>query len=815
MGTLTGKQMFQVKLESISMNNAVNTIIIGDFNYGDINWKTNVSSKVGKEFLKACNDLSLKQCVKNKTRGKNILDLVLVYDKNILYKLSQIAPIAKSDHNTLSIVLNVSERVNKKQVKSYGYNKANYSILSDKVNMIDWEERIKSCSVNEFWDQIINILQNFKENSIPKFCSKSLTDVPWLNGRIKKLIKNRDNLYKRFNKNCQPYSRIKYITARNKVTKQVKLAKKKYEFNIIKRSRNNRKVFYTYVSRINRKNGSKRIGPVLNNAGKLAENEGETAKLLNDYFSSVFTIDQVAQVSLLNVNACISDSLSTIETTENMIIKMISSFKEHKSPGIDGITSTYAIKSKDILAKALCLLFNKSIDRGEIPEDWKKANITPIFKTGDKCSVENYRPVSLTSFYGKVLEKIIKVHIEEKLIENNFVNRTQHGFSKGRSCLSNLLICHDSITRMIDDGSSVDIIYLDFQKAFDKVPHNRLIAKVRSAGIDGKILDWIIAWLEGRTQRVGINGSFSDWIVVTSGVPQGSILGPLLFTIYINDLEDNVKNKMLKFADDSKIWGRADTLEDRNSIQQDLEVLSQWSIINKMPFNVKKCKVMHIGKNNEKMDYKLMGSILSKTTEEKDLGVFVSENFKPTLNCNKCSKAANRVVGLIRRNISSKGIEGMMILYKSLVRPLMDYCIQVWKPYAKKDMKVMERVQKRFTKMIDGCKDKNYVQRLEKLGITTLEERYYRADMLQVYKILKDDKGIYPDNFLVLNDRPGRKNSVKLFKERSRLDLRKFSFTSRVVDHWNALPDAVILAADVNAFKSKLDKYMRDFKGQL
>src|SRR6266516_3753228 len=141
---------------------------------------------------------------------------------------------------------------------------------------------------------------------------------------------------------------------------------------------------------------------------------------------------------------------------------------------------------------------------------------------------------------------------------------------------------------------------------------------------------------------------------------------------------------------------------------------------------------MHIGKNNEKIDYKLMGSILSKTTEEKDLGVFVSENFKPTLNCNKCSKAANRVVGLIRRNISSKGIEGMMILYKSLVRPLMDYCIQVWKPYAKNDIKIMERIQKMFTKMIDGCKDKSYIQRLDKLGITTLEDkyRYYRADML-------------------------------------------------------------------------------------
>jgi len=273
------------------------------------------------------------------------------------------------------------------------------------------------------------------------------------------------------------------------------------------------------------------------------------------------------------------------------------------------------------LAKPLSLLFNSSLENNIIPSDWKRANITPIFKSADKSKVENYRPVSLTPFYGKVLEKIIKKHIETFLIETNFVNDSQHGFRKGRSCLSNLLVCQNSVISYIDSGAPVDIIYLDFQKAFDKVPHDRLISKVRKAGIGGRVADWLENWLSKRFQRVGVNGSFSEWAEVTSGVPQGSILGPLLFTIFINDFEDNVTNKILKFADDSKLWGAVETVQDRTGIQKDLDTLGEWSVINQMPFNVSKCKVMHIGKKNVKADYSLMGQVITKTSEEKDLGV--------------------------------------------------------------------------------------------------------------------------------------------------------------------------------------------------
>ena len=272
----------------------------------------------------------------------------------------------------------------------YCYNKANYNILSAKLNDVDWAGISETLSVNDYWEKLKSVLINFKENSIPQFNRRKVNDLPWFNTKLKKLIKKRNNLFKRYKKNCLSYSKIKYIIARNYVTKMVKEAKKKYETNIIKRSRKNRKVFYTYVACKNRKNGSKRIGPLTDSSGKIALEDRDVVLWLNRYFSSVFASKTKASLQPLEENKGSSNDTQSLIITENLVSKIIGGFKEHKSPGIDGITSTYAIKTKDLLAEPLKFLYTNSIQRNEIPEDWKRANITPIFKKGDKANVENY-----------------------------------------------------------------------------------------------------------------------------------------------------------------------------------------------------------------------------------------------------------------------------------------------------------------------------------------------------------------------------------------------------------------------------------------
>ena len=249
-------------------------------------------------------------------------------------------------------------------------------------------------------------------------------------------------------------------------------------------------------------------------------------------------------------------------------------------------------------------------------------------------------------------------------------------------------------------GSPVDIIYLDFQKAFDKVPHQRLLLKLKAHGIGDSITDWIEQWPTDRRQRVVVDGEVSNWKSVLSGVPQGSVLGPILFLIYINDLDDSITSNVLKFADDTKLFRKVNTDGDKQHLQNDLDILVEWSEKWQMLFNFGKCKCLHTGRGNLNVNYKMGDNVLGTTVKEKDLGVTVSAYMKVSEQCGIAASKGNQILGLIRRNITYKGKQLIIPLYKAIVRPHLEYCIQAWRPYRKKDIDTLERIQRRATKII-------------------------------------------------------------------------------------------------------------------
>ena len=334
----------------------------------------------------------------------------------------------------------------------------------------------------------------------------------------------------------------------------------------------------------------------------------------------------------------VAAQLFLVDITEEDVMRVIDKLKICKSPGPDKI---YPRILKETICKPLCAIFNLSLRTGKVVSKWKLANVTPLFKKGDKSNPGNYRPISLTSVVCKLMESILRDKIVEFLEKNNIIRDSQHGFRNRCSCLTNLLDFLHDIYEMYEERRAVDIIYLDFQKAFDKVPHRKLLNKVESHGISVHIHRWISDWFCDRKQRVVLNGKFSDWRNVSSGVPQGSVLGPILFLIYINDLDEDAKCKISKFADDTKIANRVISLSQQQELQQDLNTLGEWAVDSQMFFNVDKCKVLHIGNRNVQANYTMNGKQLAKFEQEKDLGVVISSDLKPSKQCSEVVKTVN------------------------------------------------------------------------------------------------------------------------------------------------------------------------------
>jgi len=505
-----------------------------------------------------------------------------------------------------------------------------------------------------------------------------------------------------------------------------------------------------------------------------------------------------------------------LKFSTDVVKKKLQQLKTDKSPGPDNVHPLLLKECATVLAKPLSSIFEQSYESGTLPDEWRTAHIVPIFKKGNRTDPANYRPVSLTCVPCKIMETIIKENLVKFWEDNDTFCKEQHGFTRGKSCLTNLLETLENWTRALDEGYGLDVIYLDYRKAFDSVPHRRLLEKLKGLGIKGKLLQWLESFLTSRTMRVGKRGTFSLIQLVLSGVPQGSVLGPLLFLMFVNELPLWIKNEIRMFADDTKLWCRINTEEDSAALQEDLDKLSSWSNIWQLKFNAEKCKVMHIG-HTCKTDYYMTGGLSGKTKlesvqEERDLGVLIRADLKSVSQCNKSAATARRVIGMVRRNFKHLDIDDFQIIYKTYIRPHLEYCIQAWSPHLVKDINVLENVQKAATNLVPKLRKYSYPVRLQKLGITTLKDRRERGDMIEVYKLLTGREQIDFEQFFkpAQNHYDLRGHGMKLTKERSRLDTRKFFFSQRVVNGWNRLPVAVVNAESVNAFKNAYDRNYRN-----
>jgi hypothetical protein len=783
------------------------TTVVGDFNLPRVDWSNPLCTP---NHLQAYNDIIMEkfwdQLVEVPTHlAGNTLDIVLA-DRNLIQGQVEVCPelkLPKMDHFPIKYKINMKRTPPITSEVVYNYSKANFECYRQTLAAINWQVILSRKSVEGMWHEIKSKIIIAADGSIPKMNRRKRRDPPWMTRDLKRLLNQRKRAWKIVKKYDSYTNREKHKVISTTIDKMVDTCKVQYEHRLGSTGPDHQKHFYSYMRQATKAKDT--IGPLSTDDGLSTENDIQCAELLNNYFGSVFGESEPEFIPQQNPSIPV-DGLEAIYFGPGDVVKMINKLKNCSSPGPDCISSRLLKEGVGQLAEPLAVLFNMSFQSGIVPAEWKTANVSPIFKSGDKSKPSNYRPISLTSQVCKVMERVINEKMKNYIARKNVISKDQYGFMPGLSTKTNLLTFWNKVTARLESNESCDVVYFDFAKAFDTVPHGPLIHKLEKNGITGRLLIWIKNWLSDRTQRVVLNGSSSEYCNVTSSVPQGSVLGPTLFLIYINDLCDEVGCESFLFADDTKIVQPVNNDSDRQKLQQNIDNMYRWSVKWKMKFNPSKCAVLHFGYSNKQHHYHLHDQPIESMGFQKDLGVTVNTNGRFVGHVNNIAKKANRLVGMVKRRLHSHQPEILKKIYNLYILPTLTYNSEVWNPVYRNQVDHLEKVQRRYTRLLNTSDE--YDDRLKTLNLQTLESVRDQADLKLMHQMYHNKSALQFGDFFQLSDelrtRGGSENVIRT--KTSKKNIRRHSFSDRLVITWNTIP-LHIRKSNRSNFNSHLTKY--------
>ena len=537
----------------------------------------------------------------------------------------------------------------------------------------------------------------------------------------------------------------------------------------------------------------------------------DKANLFNEYFHSVFSSTSFTLPPLSTVSTP-NKVIEDLVISEPETFQALTSFDPSKAPGLDGIGSNLLKYCAVAICSPFHHLFTQCLSQQNIPSEWKIHCITPIHKSGERALINNYRPISLLSCSSKVLERIVYDKIIDFLTDS-VINRHQFGFLTNRSSTQQLLILLNSIHNSHQCHASTDVIYLDFRKAFDKVSHPELLLKLWTSGITGNLWLWFKAYLSNRQQCVSIDGVPSSFVTVLSGVPQGSILGPLLFLIYINDLPLSItSSRALLYADDTNCLLGINSPLDSQNLQTDLDTVGAWGSEWNMLFNEGKCVHVMFSSNYESRNpfqYSINGSTITTCDHHRDLGVIMSNDLSWSRHCEYIVSKAYRTLGMIRRAFKTSSIPAKRKLYLSLVRSRLSYCSPVWRPQHARDIISLERVQRRATKYILNDYTSDYKSRLLSLHLLPLMYYFELCDLMFFIKNIKHPSECFNiKDYITFSNCSTRSSAhYKLRHNQTATSSYRHFYFNRIVRLWNSLPP-IDIASPLSSIRSNISNLL-------
>lgn len=783
-----------------------NLVVAGDFNVPELNWPLRtIPNGTGMPalFAQMLSDSNLSQLIEEPTRfrqGQNssTLDLLLTNDTDLVTSIDFHPPLGKSDHSCITFNLQfVSQRVPRKLRKDFS--SVDFLKLSDAISSLNWNMLLGTPSVEIMWSEFTETVERLINQYSRRRSSLSCPGKPWITDCLLGMIQTKRNLWQRFKRSRSDLDFSRHRSFSNRLSLEIRKARVQYEDRIATGS--SRKEFFRHVrSRLN----TKVSVPLLHDPdGRVCSDNEQVAALFARSFSAVYSNEPPGECPevLTPRNAA---SLQHVDFPPHEIEHLLRNIDGSTSPGLDGLAASVLKRCATALSAPLSLLYKASFTQGVLPQSWLDASVTPIFKKGDKLNPENYRPISLVPIVAKIAERVILNRLLPFMLDSGVIPGQQHGFIPGRSVLTNLLQCMDSWTKSLDKGIPVDVLYLDFSRAFDRVPKRRLLHKLEHFGIRGPLLTWIQSFLSNRTFSVRVADKHSPKSSVVSGVPQGSVLGPVLFLIYTADLAPLLKSGFAFYADDIKLYGNP--LDGPNLLHDDLRTISRWSSDWLLPLNPAKCSVLHLGLANPRSVYTLRDVVLSAENTHNDLGVLITSSLSWSEHILSISKRANKFLYLIKKAFSGCSFQTFITLFKTYVRPILEFAGPVWCPTLVRDAVILESVQRRATRLPFGANRPSYEERLVMSGLPKFLDRRLRGDLIVCYRALHGLFGVDLSHMFQLNVNQLRGHSLKLKKENFRSTVRQVFVSNRVFDTWNGLPEEVVRAPSVNVFKNRFDR---------